>query len=67
MDLLAFYIRAAVYIICLLLSFYGLSALDFKKFLKQGYVRQAQILYVLLVLALAYLSAGFILGFIRNV
>lgn len=47
-----------------LLSFYGLGAFDFNRFLKQGRTVQAQILYAILVLALAYLSGSFILSFI---
>jgi len=47
-----------------LLSFYGLGAFDFNRFLKQGHTVQAQILYAILVLALAYLSGSFILSFI---
>lgn len=63
MTLSIFYIRALLYIVCLVLSYYAMSAVNFEKILKGNHVRQAQLLYGLLVLALAYLSASFLLGF----
>ena len=62
--MIRFYLEAAVYIMCLVLSFYGMSALNFEKIIKANHVWQAQLLYALLVLALAYLSGSFILSFI---
>ncbi|MBR2677114.1 MAG: DUF1146 domain-containing protein [Solobacterium sp.] len=59
-----FYVKAGIYAVMFLLSFTGLSALDYSRFLKQGYTVQAQILYALLVMALAWMSGSFILSFI---
>ena len=59
-----FYVKAGIYAVMFLLSFTGLSALDYSRFLKQGYTAQAQILYALLVMALAWMSGSFILSFI---
>jgi len=59
-----FYVRAGIYAVMFLLSFFSMGALDFSRFLKQGHTLQAQILYAILVLALAYLSGSFILSFI---
>ena len=47
-----------------LLSFAGMSALDYNRFLKQGHAVQAQILYALMVMALAWMSGSFIISFI---
>ena len=49
---------------CFILSFTGMSAVDFERFLKKGHVREAQILYWLLVLALATLAAQFVMAFL---
>jgi len=65
MPMAQFYVRAGIYAMTFLLSFYGLGAFDFNRFLKQGHTVQAQILYAILVLALAYLSGSFILSFIH--
>ncbi|MBQ9047270.1 MAG: DUF1146 domain-containing protein [Solobacterium sp.] len=67
MTLSSFYLRAAVYILCLIASWYGMSAVQYEKILKANHTRQAQVLYVLLVLGLAYLAAQFILGFIYRI
>lgn len=67
MNLSTFYIRAVLYIICLILSFYGLSALNYEKAIKANHVWQAQLLYGLLVIALAYLVAQFLFGFLFRI
>lgn len=64
MSLSVFYLKAAVYILCFILSYYGMNAFNFEKILKAGHVSQARVLYVLIMLALAWLSAQFILGFL---
>ena len=64
MDLSQFLVRTIVYLGCLIASWYGLSALNYEKFLRKNHVVQAQILYILIVLALAYLSGSFILAFL---
>ena len=59
-----FIVRGLIYLICFILSFAGMSAVDFERFLKKGHVREAQILYWLLVLAFAALAAQFVLAFL---
>ena len=64
MELSVFYLRAGIYIACLLLSFFAMSSLNFEKWIKANHIWQAQLLYALCVMALAYLSAQFILAFL---
>jgi uncharacterized membrane protein YwzB len=40
-----------------------MSALNYEKLLRKDHVVQAQILYFLLIMALAYLSGSFLLSF----
>ena len=61
-----FYVRCAVYLVTFAASWYAMSALQFEKALKANHVRQAQVLYVLCVMALAWLSGSFLLEFIYN-
>ena len=58
-------IHDVVYILCFILSMQAMQALNFEKLLKQGHVRQAQVLYFLLVMALAWLSGSFVLTFLN--
>jgi uncharacterized integral membrane protein (TIGR02327 family) len=67
MDLVRFIVKSAVYLVFFLVSWYALGAVDYEKSLKKGHVRQAQILYVLLVCALAYLAGSFFLSFLYTV
>ena len=67
MELSLFYIRAAIYIICLILSYVAMSSLNFEKVIKANHVWQAQLLYALCIISLAYLSAQFILGFLFRI
>ena len=64
MPTLQIIIRDIVYILCFILSMQAMQALNFEKLLKQGHVRQAQVLYFLLVMALAWLSGSFVLSFL---
>ena len=57
-------IRDVIYILCFILSMQAMQALNFEKLLKQGHVRQAQVLYFLLVMALAWLSGSVVLSFL---
>ena len=43
----------------------AMQALNYEKLLKKGHVRQAQVLYFLLVMALAWLSGSFVLEFLN--
>lgn len=57
-----FMIQAILHIICFCVCFYALQALDFNRFLKQGRVMQAQLLMLLLAMALAHLTARFLMA-----
>ena len=59
-----FIYRVIVYLLSFILSLYGLSALDFNRFLKKNKVTEAQVLYFLLALALAYLVASHLMSII---
>lgn len=58
-----FFVRCIVYIGCFILSWYAMSALNYEKLLRKDHMVQAQILYFLLIMALAYLSGSFLLSF----
>ncbi|MBR2770168.1 MAG: DUF1146 domain-containing protein [Solobacterium sp.] len=64
MELSFFFLKTGIYLLAFILSFYGLSALDYSRFLKQGHTAQAQVLYWILVLSLAYLSGSFLISFL---
>ena len=57
-----FYLKVGIYFISFILSMFGLNALDFNRFVKQGKVAQAQALYFILTCALAYLLGSFIMA-----
>lgn len=59
-----FLIRCGIYILALVVSYFALDAVNYEKILKKGHVKQAQILYFLLVIALAYLVGSFCCAFI---
>ena len=52
-----------IYFISFAISLYGLSAFDFNRFLKPNRPRQAQILYLLLAMIMAYLFGEFVMKF----
>ena len=62
--MLRFWLKVLVYIVCFIFSFFGLSGLDFNRFLKQGKTAQGFILYFLICFALAYLVGNFLMGII---
>ena len=64
MELFQFYSKAFIYILSLLISFYGLRALNYEKLIKANHVMEARILYALLVVALAYMVGSFLIQFI---
>ncbi|MCI6704954.1 MAG: DUF1146 domain-containing protein [Bulleidia sp.] len=49
--------------ISLFLSFYAMQSINFEKLIKKNHVMQAQLLYALLTLAIAYLAGQFIISF----
>ncbi|MCF0110408.1 MAG: DUF1146 domain-containing protein [Erysipelotrichaceae bacterium] len=53
--------RFVTYLLCFALSFYALSSVDYNRFIRLGKTTQAQVLHVLLSLALGYLVASFLL------
>ena len=57
-----FYLKVGIYFISFILSLFGLNALDFNRFVKQGKVAQAQLLYFVIACALAYLFGSFIMS-----
>lgn len=59
-----FYIKAVIYLLCFLLSLFGLSSLDYNRFLKQNRVAQAQTLYFIIAFSLAYLMGTLIINLI---
>ena len=61
-----FYMRVIIYFLCFLLSLYGLSALDFNRFLKQNKTAQAQILYFIIACCLSYLLGNFFMAVIYH-
>jgi uncharacterized integral membrane protein (TIGR02327 family) len=64
MALAVFIEKCAVYILSFAVTWYAMTAVNYERFLKKGHVRQAQILYFLIVLAVAYLVGSFALAFI---
>ena len=60
--MLDFLKQILVYFICFMLSLYALSALDFKRFIKKNAAFKAQVLYLILAMAIAYLFAQFLMG-----
>ncbi len=59
-----FLFRVAVYLLSFVLSLYGLSALDFSRFLKKNKVSEGQVLYFLVAMALAFLVGSLLLNVI---
>lgn len=57
------YIRLALYFVNFAISMYGLSAINFNKFVYPNKSMQAQVLLILCAMALSYLATQFLLGF----
>ncbi|MFI3284567.1 MAG: DUF1146 family protein [Erysipelotrichaceae bacterium] len=55
-------IQIILYILTFAIALYALSSLNYEKMIKGNHVSQAQVLYLLLAMALAYLSSQFLLG-----
>lgn len=60
--MLDFLIRVFVYLGCFVLSMYGLSSVNYEKFIRSGKVRQAQVLYLLVAMGIAKLAAEFLMN-----
>lgn len=59
-------LRIAVHLGALIISAYVLVGLDFSKILRKGHEDKAQLLYLMLTMALAYLLAQFLLSLSMN-
>lgn len=67
MTLFKFTVRAIIYLVMFLVSWFAMSAVNYEKILKQGHVIPAQILYFLIVACIAYLSGSFLISFMYNI
>ncbi len=67
MELASFAIRCLIYIMSFGISFYAMQSFNFEKLLKPGHTREAQVLYWLIVIALAYLAGQFVISFLYAV
>lgn len=59
-----FIFKVIIYLLCFVISFYGLSALDFKKIIKQGKVTETWVLYFIIAASMAYLFGSFLMEII---
>ena len=59
-----FYAKVLMYLFCFAVSLFGLNAIDLNRFIKQGKVGSAQILYLILACCLGYLLANFFMSII---
>ena len=62
--MIEFYQRLIIYFVCFVLALFGLNALDFNRFIKQGKVSQAYVLYFMLAGCMAYLFGQFLMSLI---
>ncbi len=53
-----------IYIISFTLAMFALQSVNYEKFIKKGRVIEAQLLYILIAMALGYLIAQFVQGII---
>ncbi len=65
MNTIQFWIRCGIYMLAFVLSWQALGAIRYEKFIQQGHVKQAQVLYFLLAMALAYLVGSFVNVFFK--
>lgn len=64
MSLVHFLVKAGIYLCALVISYLCMDCVQYEKILKKGHVKQAQFLYFMFVIALAYLVGSFICVFI---
>ena len=57
-----YFTRLVIYFICFAISLYALNALDYNRFLKKNSIMKAQILYIIIAMAIAFLMGQFIMG-----
>ncbi|WP_314674206.1 DUF1146 domain-containing protein [uncultured Solobacterium sp.] len=63
MSNLYFILRSIVYLLMFLVTWFAMDAINYEKLLRKNKVNQAQVLYFILVMAIAYLAGSFILSF----
>ena len=63
MSNLYFILRSVVYLFMFLVTWFAMDAINYEKLLRKNKVNQAQVLYFILVMAIAYLAGSFILSF----
>ena len=63
MSNLHFILRSIVYLLMLIVTWFAMDAINYEKLLRKNKVNQAQVLYFILVMAIAYLAGSFILSF----
>ena len=63
MSNLYFILRSIVYLLMFLVTWFAMDAINYEKLLRKNKVNQAQVLYFILVMAVAYLAGSFILSF----
>ncbi|MBF1091937.1 MAG: DUF1146 domain-containing protein [Solobacterium sp.] len=54
---------SVVYLLMFLVTWFAMDAINYEKLLRKNKVNQAQVLYFILVMAIAYLAGSFILSF----
>lgn len=56
--------KIIVYLICFVITLYGLSAFDFNRFIKQGRTTQALVLYYVIAFVMTYILGQFMMSII---
>ena len=62
MSNLHFILRSIVYLLMFIVTWFAMDAINYEKLLRKNKVNQAQVLYFILVMAIAYLAGSFILS-----
>ena len=62
--MLKFYLKVAIYLISFVISLFGLSAVDFNRYIKKGKIAQGWVLYFVLAMVMAYLFGNFSMSLI---
>lgn len=57
-----FIVRIIIYLICFVVSLFGLQAFDFNRFIKKNKVIEARVLYFIIAICLAYMLGQFIIS-----
>ena len=66
--MVAYIYRCALYLGCFAVVFWAMMGLDFEKMIRKGRTAQAQMILVVVSMAVAYLVAQFLMGLLyRNI